>query len=80
MKPPAPPRVGSHYDYWMQRPPVLSLRCMWWQLRILQGWRPNRRCCAMGYDERAEFRGVYLWESLHVIDPLLRECEANDRQ
>lgn len=68
---PFPRRVADMYEYWEGPPPARSPRCQHWEERIAQGWRPNRRVLAMGYDERAEFFGVHLWESLHVLEPLL---------
>jgi hypothetical protein len=45
----------------------------WWLERINgeEQWRPNRRVRLMGYDEKAEWFGVYLWEYLEVLAPLL---------
>ena len=72
MKPPAPPRVANHYDYWTNPPPSQSARCSYWVERIRGGWRPNSRIEGLGYDGRAEYYGVWIWELFNVIDPLLR--------
>jgi len=70
VKPAAPPRV-DRYAYWTNEPPDRSARCAWWVSRFEAGWRPNRRVWRMGYDECAEYFGVYLWEYLNVISPLM---------
>lgn len=32
----------------------------------------------MGYDESAEYMGIYMWEYLHVVYPAVAEwCKAN---
>lgn len=69
---PAPPRVDDRYAYWTKPPPEPSERCRWWCSKIRAGWRPNRRVRKLGYDCRAEFFGVYIWEQLNILDPLLR--------
>lgn len=66
-----PPRVSNHYDFWVYPPPEVSERCLWWQARIRGGWRRNRRIGMMGYDESAEWFGVYIWEYLNVLYPML---------
>jgi hypothetical protein len=74
MKPQAPPRVDPH-AYWTSPPPEPSARCVWWQDRIRAGWRRNRRIASLGYSEAADHFGVYLWEWLEVLGPMLREVE-----
>jgi hypothetical protein len=71
MKPPAPPRVSDSYLFWVTSPPELSARCAWWTRRIRGGWRPGRRLRELGYDTSARYYGVYVWEYLNVISPLL---------
>lgn len=72
--PPKPPRVTNSYDYWSDKPPEQSDRCTFW-LHAIQnlGWRPNRRISGEGYDTSAHWYGIYLWEYLHVIFPILTE-------
>lgn len=67
---PKPPRV-DHYAFWGEPPAELSPRCRYWLAQIERGWRPNRFVRRMGYDEAAEWYGVYLWEYLNVIAPRL---------
>ncbi len=68
--PAGPPRV-DRYLYWEKEPPQPSERCRWWVERIKGGWKPNRRIGTMGYNASAEWFGVYIWEYLHVLWPLL---------
>lgn len=70
---PKPPPVTCHYDFWARPPDEPSPRCSWWLRQIGRGWRDNTHIRRMGYDERAEWYGVYLWESLHLIEPLLAD-------
>jgi hypothetical protein len=74
---PAPPRVGGNEEYWSEPPPKRSARCQWWVDRIRAGWRPSGRINRMGYYGSSEYYGVYIWEYLHVISPLLSSLEAN---
>lgn len=71
-----PSRVQNQEMYWSFPPPEESERCAWWKARIRAGWRPNRRIATMGYDGASYFYGVYIWEYLNVIEPLLREVGA----
>lgn len=66
-----PSRVDSVTAYWTEPPPETSQRCLLWQKRIRAGWRPNRRIRGLGYHEKAEFFGVYIWEYLNVLSPML---------
>lgn len=70
-----PSRVDDVEAHWVSPPPELSARCEWWLRRISSGWRPNSRIRTMGYYERAEFYGVYIWESINVIGEALRAAE-----
>ncbi len=70
-----PARVDNVESYWTRPPPDPSRKCVWWQHRIRLGWRPNRRIRSLGYYSAAEFYGVYIWEYLNVICPLLVEVE-----
>jgi hypothetical protein len=75
-----PPRVDDDERYWADPPPELSPRCVWWVERIKAGWRPNRRIGSMAYGERTSFHGVYVWEYLNVLAPLLRQLEDAERR
>ena len=69
-----PTRVKDIQQYWTIAPPETSARCLWWVERIQrEGWLPNQRIRSMGYYERAKFFGVYLWEYLNVLVPLIAE-------
>jgi hypothetical protein len=68
---PNPPRVTDKETYWTREPPARSPRCAWWVERINTGWRRNRRVSNMGYYDAAQWFGVYIWEYLHVLSPLL---------
>lgn len=67
---PKPPPV-DRYDFWGDPPDEPSPRCVFWLRQIERGWRPNCHLRRMGYDEAAEWYGVYLWEYLNVIAPRL---------
>lgn len=71
MKPPTPPRVADATEYWTSPPPAPSARLGYWQDRIAAGWRPNKRVRALGYHDSADFYGVYIWEWINVLRPLL---------
>lgn len=72
-----PPRVDDVTRHWTQAPPALSPRCDYWITRHREGtWRSNRRLRAMGYHTAAEHLGIWIWEYLHVIRPLLDEEET----
>jgi hypothetical protein len=77
MKPPAPPRVKDIEKYWSQKPPEQSARCAWWVKRIQGGWRPSGRVSSEGYYSSAKYYGVYIWEYLNVISPLLRRSDTD---
>lgn len=68
---PKPERVDRVEEYWMERPPLLSPRCVYWVRQILRGWRPSRRISGEGYHGATEWYGVFLWEYLNVLAPLL---------
>lgn len=71
----APQRVSDPEKYWADAPPEESERCTWWVSRIREGWRGNTRIRTMGYYEAAHYFGVYIWEYLEVISPMLRDLE-----
>lgn len=77
----APPRVDTYDDgecYWGDPPPERSPRCTWWIDRIRAGWRPGKRVARLGYYCAATYYGVYIWEYLHVLSPLLNELARTD--
>lgn len=61
----------DRYEYWADPPPEPSPRLLTWVEKIRNGWYPNKRIRAEGYDSSADFYGVYIWEYLHVIAPLI---------
>jgi hypothetical protein len=67
--------VNHVEGHWQARPEVLSQRCVYWVRQILRGWRPSRRISGEGYYAAAEWYGVFLWEYLHVLFPLLNALE-----
>lgn len=67
---PKPPRV-DRYAYWGTAPDEPSPRCVFWLRQIGRGWRPNCHIQRMGYDESAEWYGVFMWEYLNVLAPRL---------
>jgi hypothetical protein len=74
-----PPRVplAERYD----RPPAGgSARLRWWLGRIEAGWRRNRRIGSMGYDDAAEWFGVYVREYVDVLGPRMMEIERHERE
>lgn len=72
MKPTQPTRVANTETYWTEAPPEESPRCRMWRERIVAGWRPNSRIRTMGYYDSAAYYGVYIWEYLNIISPMLR--------
>lgn len=76
---PAPPRVPVSDAFWTNPPPSPSPRCAWWLSRVEAGWRPNGRIDGFGYDEAADYFGVWIWEWLNVLSPAIRSAQARDR-
>ena len=74
-KPHRPPRVKDIQEYWVNPPPEPSLALTHWLQQLDAGWRPNKRIRTMGYHEKAEFFGVFLWEHLNVLSPRLLALE-----
>ncbi len=62
---------GGADQYWTEPPPEPSARLLYWQERVKQGWRPNKRIRRMGYYMASHWYGVYIWEYIHVMIPLL---------
>ncbi len=71
-----PARVTNPYAYFAEQPPCPSARLLYWKKRIRAGWRQNSRIKRLGYSEAARYFGVYVWEWLHVLSPLLAHTEA----
>ena len=57
--------------YWADPPPEPSPNCVKWVAKIQGGWSPNRRIRTLGYYSSAEWFGVYIWEYLNVLRPML---------
>ncbi|HEY2085482.1 MAG TPA: hypothetical protein VGH54_05535 [Mycobacterium sp.] len=52
-------------------PPAPSPRLTYWLRRLDEGsWRPNKYF-GRGYEGDAEWCGVYVWEWLHVLSPII---------
>lgn len=75
---PKPTPVDDRYAYWLEPPPARSLRCEYWLRQIGRGWRPNRRIATEGYDNAAEWYGVYIWEFLNAIVPALADAADDE--
>lgn len=72
-----PPAVHQPSYFHVIPPPGLSARCLYWLRRADEGnWRPNRHLWKQGYDGRAGWLGVFIWELEKVIAPLLANLEA----
>ena len=72
-----PPPVDDATTYWNQAPPAMSPRCGYWLTRHSAGtWHPNRRIRTEGYHAAAEHLGVWIWEYLHVIQPLFDDVNG----
>lgn len=68
---PKPPRVEDEMRYWGDQPPEPSPRCVYWVSQIERGWLPNRRIGMEGYHTSALWYGVYIWEYLNVLSPMI---------
>ena len=67
-----PPRVKHAETWWVTPPPAPSPRLAAWVRAIDAGWRPNKRVKRMKCSRTAaDFFGVYTWEYLAVLAPLL---------
>ena len=73
-----PPRVSMFETFWTEPPPEQSARCSHWVDRINAGWRPGKRI-NLGYYGNAQYLGVYIWEYLHVISPLLHNIPKQNK-
>lgn len=59
--------------FWRKPPPEPSPGLLKWQKKIAAGWTPNSRIRQLDYYSSAEFFGVYIWEYLNVLRPMLYE-------
>ena len=74
-----PPAVLDITTFWTEQPPYISPRCAYWLRRHDNGtWRPNRRLRTEGYHAAAEHLGIWIWEYLHLIRPLLNEDDSQN--
>lgn len=71
-----PPAVEDVEAYWSNPPMVPSDRCIWWVKQIENGWYPNRRINQLGYYLSAEFYGVYIYEYINVLSPLIEKVRT----
>lgn len=66
------PHAVDPWTFWDGPPPSPSPRLAYWLRRLDEdSWHPNKYFCRESYDTRARWLGVYLWEYLHVISPVL---------
>jgi hypothetical protein len=69
-----PPPMDDSYLYWVEQPPEPSARCEYWLRRYREGtWKPNKWLTRECNQCRAGWLGVYVWEAVHVFDPLIAE-------
>lgn len=68
---PKPPAVADETRFWRDPPSERSVACKYWARQISRGWLPNRRISRMGYSVAAQWYGVYIWEYLHVLYPMI---------
>jgi hypothetical protein len=71
-----PARVADCYRYWVDPPPELSERCSYWVAQIERGFVPNRKWRSAGCATAASLFGVYVWEYVNVLCPLLSGARA----
>ena len=77
-KPNRPARVKDVTEYWAKPPPESSATLTYWLAQIEAGWKPNSRVRTMNYHDAAEFFGVFIWEYLTVLSPLLHSPQELD--
>lgn len=73
---PKPDPVADRYEYWLKPPPSPSQACQYWARQIERGWLPNRRISSYGYDTSAQWYGVWIWEYLNVLYPMINRSRA----
>lgn len=75
-RPKPSPIDDDEYRYFGDPPPGLSERCKYWVRQIERGWLPNKHISREGYSVKAEWFGVYIWEYVNVLAPLITEKEG----
>lgn len=70
---PKPPKVEEVETYWGDPPPEPSERCLYWVRQVRRGWLPNKYISREGYHTSAEWYGVWIWEYLHILSPMINE-------
>lgn len=63
--------ILESYLYTSSPPPEPSPKLAYWVEKIKNGWKPNKRIRSMGYSTATQFFGVYVWEYINVIAPLI---------
>ncbi len=71
MTPLLKPKVEDITEYWNEPPPVLSERCIFWVTKIRTGWQRNYVLRKLDLEESSEFFGVYIWEYINILYPML---------
>lgn len=70
------PKVEDITDYWDNPPAILSLRCKFWITKIFRGWRANPGLIKLDEEKASEFYGVYIWEYINILFPMLHIKDA----
>ncbi len=70
---PQPSAVTDVFDFIDRQPPGRSARCEWWVQRISLGESPDWEIRTSWCAEAAERLGVWVWEYVNVIYPLIKE-------
>lgn len=65
------PKVDDATEYWDEPPPMASPRCIFWKTKIRSGFRANYRIRKLDFEEASDFFGVYIWEYVNILNPLL---------
>lgn len=68
---PAPINDDAYRYFGQIAPPELSERCKYWVRQIERGWLPNKHISRNGYSGATEWYGVYVWEYVNVLYPLI---------
>lgn len=74
-----PPAVNDIQQCWTTPPPELSPRVEYWLRRVADDdWRPNKYLLREDYYGASTWLGVYIWEWINLLRPLLAELEENN--